>query len=354
MISTKTEQDLSRVLRPVAPPRVLDTVFSADEEARILKCIRSSAPWEHIFKKYFASTEEVRATSGGVEGSTIEQIIAPTFHGTLAHDGICFHREIEDIFLSPKLLDLVRDYWGVDHAMPTRMFLNINGPTGLQDPGHVDIPSFRGAGRHNLPLSILSVMAKSGLFQPWLIKMGQIVTWWYKDTNGGGFTYWPNGPLDQPRRIAPPMSNKGIIVQNEMMVHRAEENGAMARRRLPGLSMESTLCTDAETADGWLVKDGGKVLDKIAGDELRIMLHWNAEVFYDHDDIKRHYDHSDDLTLDRVYETLMNDLRTRGHRFTAPSDPARDQDFIALLSRTYDCCVPRIYPDEAQPMSAVA
>ena len=85
-------------------------------------------------------------------------------------------------------------------------------------------------------------MGKSGLFTDYLIKMAQVITWFSLD-EGSGFTYWPEGPLKAPKRVLPPIYNRGVVVQNEMMVHRGEANGPLDYRSRPGWL--STRCSPA-------------------------------------------------------------------------------------------------------------
>ena len=325
------------VAKPVAPPVRIDGVYSPEQEERILACIRENGPWRQILNEYVANADQLAAITSGEAGEGgLDEVLAPTFHGVLANDGVCFYRELEDVFLSPRLLDHARSYWKAQHAVATRLFLNINGPTSTNDPGHVDSAHFRGVGRHNTPLWMLTLMGKSGLFQQWMIKMAQVVTWWYRGGCGGGFTYWPDGPSAPAKCITPPMWNTGILVQNEMMYHRAESNGPAEQRRVPGLSLDSELIPDPDGGEGWVIRDDGRLLARIPAEEIRIMLHWNAEIYFDHADLKRHRDHSDDLTRDRVFEIFVDDLRSRGIELETPTDPEHDSDFVSLLLATYD------------------
>ena len=91
---------------------------------------------------------------------------------------------------------------------------------------------------------------------------------------------------------------------------------------------------------------------RYTSDQLRLLVHWEAELYTDLADLKKHVDHLDDLTPDRVFETFVQDLRAKGVRFELPSDPLRDRAFIALLAKTYDVS-PSSYPPEA-PVAAHA
>jgi hypothetical protein len=137
------------------------------------------------------------------------------------------------------------------------------------------------------------------------------------------------------------------------MYHRGESNGPIDRRANPnGLAFDSTFRGDPGNPDGWQIRTGDQVIAHYATDELRLLLHWDAELYTDLDDLKRHVDHLDDLAPDRVFETFVADLRARGVVFDVPSDPMRDPRFIALLASTYDV-PPSSYPAEA-PVAAHA
>ena len=85
---------------------------------------------------------------------------------------------------------MAKAYWNAEYAKPELMLFNINGPCANRDPGHLDSPSFRGVRHENAPTWLCSVMGKSGLFDDYLIKMAQVITWFSLD-EGSGFTYWP-------------------------------------------------------------------------------------------------------------------------------------------------------------------
>jgi hypothetical protein len=230
----------------------------------------------------------------------------------------------------------------------------VNGACSNLDPGHLDSPRFRGMGLLNTPIWLLSVMAKSGLFQPWQIKQTEVITWFYSSSQGGGFTYWPDGPLAPPKRLAAPLWNRGVVVQNTAMYHRGEACGPPERRaNPPGLGFDSTFSADPAGPDRWQVRSGDAVIARYTSDELRLLVHWDAELYADLADMQKHLDHVDDLCAERVFETLVADLRAKGVSFELPSDPMREPGFIALLARTYDVA-PSSYPPDAPVASQAA
>lgn len=89
------------------------------------------------------------------------------------------------------------------------------------------------------------------------------------------------------------------------------------------------------------------MIDEYHTDELRFLVHWSAEVFDDFDELKMNMDGSDNLTFDRVFDTLIKDVRARGIDIATPTDPLHDPLFIKTLNDAYDYGGPAEYPLEA-------
>ena len=107
-----------------------------------------------------------------------------------------------------------------------------------------------------------------------------------------------------------------------------------------------------EQPGSWDIVDEGKVIQTVADEEFRFLVHWGADIFTDFADLKRTLDHSDDIAHERVFDMLIADLRARGVTFEVPSDPMTDQKFIALLTRVYDPGNPGIFPPEPEEVQA--
>ncbi len=343
--------DGANAIRPVSAPRVLDNVYSTDQHRRLLDVVRREGPWPLIVAQHFASAEELIATVSGSmpEGvePTFDMFLSAVFRGYYGNGGTCFYPELEDIFFNSGFLALARSYWGAQYARPTMMLFNIQGPCNSFDPAHLDATNFRGITFQNTPVWLMNTMAKSGLFRPWLQKMAQVITWFYRGDIGGGFTYWPEGPRRPPKRLAAPMWNRGVLVQNEMMYHRGEANGPIDQRHPQGLAFNSLWGADPSSPDGWQITTDGAVIQRVPAAEVRFLVHWNAEVYSDMAELKRAMDHTDDLDHERVFDTFLKDLRGRGLSFAVPSDPLHDREFIRLLTTVYDPGIPTIYPAEA-------
>jgi len=186
----------------------------------------------------------------------------------------------------------------------------------------------------NTPVWLLNIMAKSGLFTDYIVNMAQVITWWYRG-EAGTFTYWPDGPLEPPKTLPTPMWNRGVVVQNELMFHRGDPVGRPEERTgLEGLAHRSLFDYRAGD-DDWVATTDGEVIRTYTPEQIRLLVHWNAEVYRDMDDVKRVMDQTDDLTHERVFETLIADLRSKGVAVEEPADPMHDEAFIHALLSTY-------------------
>jgi len=347
---TQREQ-ISQRRHRIREPRVIDDVLTDEQFDVVLDLIRRHGPWDSILKHHFSSLEELIATTSGgrpVDPEiSLDAFLTPTFRGFLATGGVCLFPEAEPIFYDRRFLAWAREFWGARYCQPGKILFNVNGPAWNRDPGHLDSPRFRGMGLANTPTWLMSLMGKSGLFREWSVKLAEVIVWFQRDGQDGGFSYWPDGPLAPPRRLAPPLWNRGVVTQNTAMYHRGESNGPVGERDNPaGLTFDSTFCADPDDAEGWQVRTGDAVVARYTTDALRILLHWDAELYTDLADMKKHVDHLDDLTPDRAFEIFCDDLRARGVDFEVPSEPMRDVGFITLLATTYDVG-PSTYPEEA-------
>ncbi|WP_226016572.1 hypothetical protein [Novosphingobium sp. FKTRR1] len=340
------------VFRPVAPPQVIENAFSAEQHARMLEVVRTNGPWSLILAQHFKSPEEVIATTSGLvpEGftPTWDMFLSPVFRGYLAKSSTVLYPEIEDCFLNKGFLDLVRGYWGARYATPENMLFNIQGPCQGGGSPHVDATRYRGISFHNTPIWLMNTMVKTGLFKQWQQKKAQVITWYYKGRVGGGFNYWPEGPQGQPTQIKAPMWGRAVVVENEMMFHTAETTGPATMRRPDGLTINTLMGADPQDPTGWQLTTEGAVIQRLPEEEFRFLVHWGADIFMDLSELKRALDHSDDLTHEMVFDTIIADLKVRGEHFDIPSDPLTDKAFIGLLTRVYDPGQPAIVPPEPE------
>ena len=331
------EEQLAHILRPVSPPRILEDIYTDDQYSRMLEVIRREGPWPTITSIHFDTVEELVATTTGVVPEdlslTLDDVASPRFRGFFGQNSVVYYAELEDCFYNSNFLQIVREYWNAQYARPTMMLFNISGPCTAGPSAHLDATTFRGIRYENSPVWLQNVMAKSGLFTDYLVKMAQVIAWWYRGENGT-FTYWPDGPLEPPKRLDHPLWNRGLVVQNELMFHRGDSQGRPEERGLEGLRNRSLMGYDAEQ-DDWAVTTDDEVIGRYTNDEMRLLVHWNAEVYTDLDEVKKSMDHTDDLTHDMAFERLLADMRSKGVKVAEPSDPMHDDDFIRALIATY-------------------
>lgn len=342
----------AKLFRPVAEPRVIEGVYSDDQHRRLLEVVRNNGPWQLILAQHFKSPEELIATTSGSlpEGvtPTFDMFLSPVFRGYYSYGGVCIHPEIEDCFHNPRFLEWVRSYWGAKYAEPDSMLFNIQGPCAGGGNPHVDATRFRGLTMENTPIWLMNTMVKSGLFKRWQAKKAQVIAWYYQGSIGGGFTYWPDGPHEQPKQIKAPMWGRAVVVENEMMYHTAETCGPASMRKPEGLAFHSLMEADPEVAGAWRITTDGEVIQRIPEQEFRFLVHWGANVYMDLDELKVTLDHTDDLTHDQVFDIFFEDLKQRGISCPVPSDPLTDKDFIGLLTNTYDLGTPLYFPAEPE------
>ena len=327
-----------KILTPVAPPKILESVYSDDEHRRMFDVIKREGPWGTIISHHFETVDELIATVSGVippdHGLTLDDVAGPHFRGFFGKNSVCFYPELDDIFYNSRFLGEVKSYWNAEYAKPTLMLFNICGPHNTGLAPHLDAVTFRGVRIENTPVWLQNIMGKSGLFNDYLVKMAQVITWWYRG-EPGGFTYWPDGPFEPPKVLHAPMWNRGVVVQNEAMYHRGDPVGPREDRWIEGVKNRSVFGYDAAD-DSWAVTTDGAVNRRYQPEQIRLLIHWSGEVYSDMDEVKKVMDHTDDLTHDQVVGTLLSDMRARGVKVAEPSDPLHDVDFIQALTHTYD------------------
>lgn len=297
--------------------------------------LRNNGPWPQLLSHHFDNAEQLFATSGGKrEGkNTLSDYLTPVFRDYLAEAGIVYQREVHEIFYNRQLLDYVMSMHGASFGSPRGFLFNITTPSEAGSGAHFDGCSWRGMDPTNSPIWLLSVMTKSGLFDHWEVKAGQIVTYFYDLDIDGGFTYWPEGPDAPPKQIHSPWWNKGILTDNQRMFHRGESSGDPALRTKPeGLGLDSSIeATDA----GWAIKNGDDVLAEYEDRQVRILFHYSANVFHDREEMFKVKDHVDDMTQERAVDMLVDEARRRGTALEVPSDWVSNSEFIAALSDVY-------------------
>ncbi|HJR39615.1 MAG TPA: hypothetical protein VJ819_14630 [Nocardioidaceae bacterium] len=199
---------------------------------------------------------------------------------------------------------------------PAIAFANLMVP-GQELAVHTDVPEFRGCNRKVMPQWLLVAMHHSGLFEPWRLPIATGVSWFH-DCAGGEFAYWPDG-ADGPVARHEVRYDTAVVLDADSVFHGVDRIAStlpeMAPLR-PGMGLEPV-------GDGrWVVREGDAIAAEHHWDELRFSVSWKAYCFADEEEQATWRAHADDLTLDRVLEVLVADLRERGAiDGEVPADP---------------------------------
>ena len=257
-------------------------------------------------------------------------IVASVFRGNRAVDGRA-EPDVAPLLAHPPFVDAARRLFDGEIVRPTTVYGNLTWQLPFaQGAGHTDIPAFRGLGRTRSPVTWLSIMGLSGLFEDVRLRIATAVAWYYPGVDGG-FEYWPQGP-DGPSRVHEGhIENTAIVGDDDFMWHRVRSTG-QPRDGMVRLSLDSERIHDGAH---WVVRDGERPLGAFGWDALRVSLSWKALVFASDADRRRYEEHTDDIDLAEVVRRFDADLRARGLEPSWPADPVHDPATIRLLTGTY-------------------
>jgi hypothetical protein len=314
-----------RVLPLPRPPIVVDPALP--DPAAFRRKVEALAPYWPV-QRYFANGAEYAALSGAESGRPM--VVAPVFRGNWAIDGKAV-AGAEDLIDHGSFVCAARELFDAEIVRPQNVYVNLTWQLPFaQGAGHTDVPAFRGFDRTRYPITILTIMGLSGLFEDVRLSIATAVAWFYEGADGG-FEYWPEGP-DTPSRIHEGrIENTAIVGDNDFMWHRVRPTGAVANG-MARLSLDSELVRE----DGaWAVRDTDRCLGRFGWDALRVSLSWKALVFGSDADRRRYDEHTDDIDLAEVVRRFTADLRERGVDFAAPENPLRDPAWISVLRDQY-------------------
>lgn len=306
-----------------------------DDPAAVLGAIRDIDEWWPI-ARYAGTESEVRAT-GGNPSTTM--FVPPWFRRdvALAHRALVPGADL--VLQNPHFVAGAHRVFGDEVIVrPQTVYVNVMVPGPVPFIPHTDVPAFRGFTRDEHPVWLLNQMLASGLFEPWRVRLATAVSWFY-DGPGGAFHYWPDGP-DQPSVVVePPYGNVAVLADNELTYHGVAPVGHEGDALIEGLTRDSSL---HRVPGGWEMRDDGRVVHTATDAEVRITVSWKGEVYGDADELARCEDHVDDLTLARIVDTFVADLRERGVEVDPPEDPHHDQAWVEAIGATYSRRAPRV------------
>jgi hypothetical protein len=307
-------------------PVVLDE--AVDDPAVVRGLIDAHQPYWPV-QRYFANGAEYAALSGQAESA--QMIIAPVFRGNWAADGEPLDG-VGPILTSERFTVAAKQLFAAEIVRPTTVYVNLTWQLPFpQGAGHTDVPAFRGFDRTTYPITFLTIMGLSGLFEDVRVKVATAVAWFYAGSDGG-FEYWPQGAGGSSVVHEGEIENTAIVADNDFMWHRVRPTGRVEDGMV-------TLTRDAELGrhdeSHWAIVDQGDERAVFPTEALRVSLSWKALAFDDDADRRRHDEHTHDIELSQVLQRFSADFATRGEPLEIPADPVADPDFVRTLSAAY-------------------
>jgi hypothetical protein len=250
------------------------------------------------------------------------------FRESYAYGDDVFAPGIEPFWHHQGFVAAARSVHGLPIVVPAIAYANVMLP-GQELAVHTDVPEFRGANRKRFPQWLMVVMHHSGCFDRWRLPIATGIAY-FGDSTGGALAYWPDGP-DGPVQLHEPGHNRAVVLDTDSVFHGVDCVGgpdAPIARIRPGCEV-----VWEPAGRRWLLRDGsGEVVEQYSWDELRFSVSWKAYCFADEAQRELWRNHDDDLSLDVIVDTLVDDLRNRGRIHERPAD---DAAFARLLVDSY-------------------
>jgi len=309
------------MIRYSNPPVLLDDLI--DDLDEVVDLLERSAPYTPLGGWFRPDHEHAEATS------------PMWFQGDWVHAD--FAMEGADLFLrNERVMETARRFYDAEVVVPHTLYVNLMAAIAESGPAHTDNPVFRGRNRTNTPMLLLRTMLWSGLFERWVITQATSI-WWMNDVEGGGLSYWPEGPDKPPQRHASAMANTALVGDNHGMFHQVEPVGPFDG----GTHLVSAAAELAPANDGsgdWVVGDRGEESYRAPLDGFRVSVLWKADVHPSEDERRRV--ESDTLSLENVARIFNEDLAERGAEFRFDLDRLDDPALVAALAAVYPEAVP--------------
>jgi hypothetical protein len=198
---------------------------------------------------------------------------------------------------------------------PNIVYANLLLP-GQELAVHTDVPEFRGANRKRFPQWLLVVMHHSGLFDTWRMRIATGIAYFARlevgACRGGALAYYPDGPTGAPATF-PARHDTAIVLDTDSVFHGVDR--VAETRPLPPLRPGMRLVFEpaARGAGRWRVgPPGAEALAEYGWDEVRFSVSWKAYCFADAAEQRAAAEHTDDLELPFILDSLVADLRRRG------------------------------------------
>src|SRR5207249_2571019 len=149
------------MVQTVLPRRPVEIDDVLDDPGLVRRMAVDNAPYWPV-QRYFANAAEQEALSAGSTGG--ELVVAPVFRGDWAYDRPLVDG-VDAVLHNERLIEAARRLYEGAIVRPQIVYANLTAPMPMFDPGHTDIPAFRGVDRTQYPVWLLVQMGRSGLFE---------------------------------------------------------------------------------------------------------------------------------------------------------------------------------------------
>ncbi len=306
---------------PASPPIQLEGVV--DDLSRVEALYAACAPYTPL-GGWFRPDQE------GDEARSAMWFQGDWLHADFAAPGVELFSE------HPRYLEAARAFSGCEVVEPHTVYVNLMAAIAESGPAHTDNPIFRGRDRTNTPMMLLRTMLWSGLFTRWEVPQVTAI-WWMNDVEGGGFSYWPDGPGRPAHRHHGAMANTAIVGDNHHMFHQVEPVGPFDEgTRLVAASAE--LAPAGDGSGDWVVTHGGEERYRAPFSTWRASVLWKANVYPTEAERRRVAD--DLLSLEEVARRFDEDLSRRGEAMRFDPDRIEDPAFAVELGAAYPEATP--------------
>jgi hypothetical protein len=299
------------LLDPCLPPSHADAIRRIAAEfgtyRMYVEAPKSEGLGQGLVRRHDAALNHLRQIMARGEMESLQDLAARTnlFRGTWADEEGCYVPGIERLFNHEGFIDAARQLIDRPLIEPSMLYANFLLP-GMELATHTDTPEYRGLSKKQVPEWLLVVMAHSGLFEQWRIKIAAAVSF-FAPCEGGDFVLYPEGVSGEIAHV-PVRQNTAVVLDTDEIFHGVERVGR-PDTAAPPAEIGMGLTWTGETWDVGF--DGEAPVAKYPWGGLRFSLQWKAYGYRDDAEKQLIADHSDDLSEPMVRDMLIEDLRLR-------------------------------------------
>ena len=160
--------------------------------------------------------------------------------------------------------------------------------------------------------------------------MQSTAIWWLDDVEGGGLSYWPDGPNMPPTEHVGDMKNTALLGDNHGMFHQVGPVGPFDNGTLLVTPSAQLHPTQDET---WVVTDHDEIIYAAPLNEYRVSVLWKANVYSNIEE--QQHKQSNPLSIENVIMIFNADLEERRHELRLSKENIEAKNIISEMSKIY-------------------